>query len=51
MTLAMEKELTLEDLPGVGAATAEKLYAAGFSDVMGIAVASPAALSRSSRII
>ena len=44
MTLAMEKELTLEDLPGVGAATAEKLYAAGFSDVMGIAVASPAAL-------
>ena len=44
MTIAMEKEMTLEDLPGVGAATAEKLYAAGFSDVMGIAVASPAAL-------
>ncbi len=39
MTIAMEKNVTLEDLPGVGAATAEKLVNAGFGDVMGVAVA------------
>ncbi len=39
MTIAMEKNVTLEDLPGVGAATAEKLISAGFGDVMGVAVA------------
>lgn len=35
------KETTLEDLPGIGAATAEKLGAAGFGTVMALAVASP----------
>ncbi len=39
MTVAMEKNVSLEDLPGVGAATAEKLINAGFGDVMGVAVA------------
>ncbi|MBU0470510.1 MAG: DNA repair and recombination protein RadA [Nanoarchaeota archaeon] len=34
----MEK-LTIQDLPGVGAATAEKLESAGFRDLMSIAVA------------
>jgi DNA repair protein RadA len=35
----------LEDLPGVGAATAKKLEEAGYSDLMAIAVASPRELS------
>ena len=39
-----EKQKTIYDLPGVGAATAEKLIAVGFSDLMSIAVASPAEL-------
>ena len=44
-TLKMEKEeKTIYDLPGVGAATAEKLIAVGFSDLMSIAVATPAEL-------
>ena len=38
------KELTLEDLPGVGAATAEKLISSGFQNMMAIAVASPGEL-------
>ncbi len=37
-----KKEFTIEDLPGVGAATAEKLREAGFTDLMSIAIASPA---------
>ena len=44
----MEKEeksqKTIYDLPGVGAATAEKLIAVGYTDLMSIAVASPAEL-------
>ncbi|MBW3012413.1 DNA repair and recombination protein RadA [Candidatus Woesearchaeota archaeon] len=36
---------TLSDLPGVGAATVEKLEAAGFTDFLGVAVASPADLA------
>src|SRR3989344_1681970 len=36
--LKMEK-LTLKDLPGVGAATAEKLESAGYRDLMSVAVA------------
>lgn len=36
--LKMEK-IGVQDLPGVGAATAEKLESAGFRDLMGIAVA------------
>jgi DNA repair protein RadA len=37
-----EKEFRVTDLPGVGAATAEKLELSGFTDLMSIAVASPA---------
>ena len=37
-------EKTIYDLPGVGAATAEKLIAVGFNDLMSIAVATPAEL-------
>ena len=36
--LKMEK-ITIQDLPGVGAATAERLEGAGFKDVMSVAVA------------
>lgn len=35
---------TIYDLPGVGAATAEKLISVGFNDLMSIAVATPAEL-------
>ncbi|MFH1589991.1 MAG: DNA repair and recombination protein RadA [archaeon] len=38
------KELGIEDLPGVGAATAEKLKMVGFKDLMSIAVATPGEL-------
>ncbi len=38
------KQKTIYDLPGVGAATAEKLIAVGFTDLMSIAVATPAEL-------
>src|SRR3990167_5297991 len=37
-TLKMEK-ITIQDLPGVGAATAEKLESAGYRDLMAVAVA------------
>ncbi|MBI2131158.1 DNA repair and recombination protein RadA [Candidatus Woesearchaeota archaeon] len=37
-----EKSQSIYDLPGVGAATAEKLMAVGYSDLMSIAVATPA---------
>ncbi len=37
-------EKTIYDLPGVGAATAEKLIAVGYTDLMSIAVASPSEL-------
>lgn len=40
----MEEEKTVEDLPGVGPATAEKLKEAGFDDLMSIAVSSPSSL-------
>lgn len=36
-----KKELTLKDLPGVGPATAEKLEAVGYGDLMAVAVATP----------
>ena len=39
-----EKEITIFDLPGVGAATAEKLKESGFDAVMSIAVTSPGRL-------
>lgn len=41
LELKMEKKtITLQDLPGIGAATAERLEQAGFRDVMSVAVAS-----------
>jgi len=40
-----EDEPTLDDLPGVGPATAEKLREAGFDDMLAIAVMSPSALA------
>lgn len=36
-----EKETKIEDLPGIGAATGEKLRTAGFDNLMSIAVATP----------
>jgi DNA repair protein RadA len=47
----MEKEIkTIEDLPGVGPATAEKLREAGYSSLEAIAVATPAELVASAEI-
>ena len=40
-----DAEPTIEDLPGVGPATAEKLREAGFEELLGIAVMSPSELS------
>src|SRR3989338_761444 len=37
-----KQEFKIMDLPGVGAATAEKLGEAGYTNLMSIAVASPA---------
>src|SRR3989338_2282773 len=37
----VSKEKSLEDLPGVGPATAEKLEAVGYNDLMSVAVATP----------
>ncbi|MBW2972625.1 DNA repair and recombination protein RadA [Candidatus Woesearchaeota archaeon] len=45
-----EKEVTVYDLPGVGAATAEKLKEAGYDSVMSIAVASPGKLIEDSGV-
>jgi len=42
-----KEEMKIEDLPGVGAATAEKLRDAGYNDLMSIAVASPGELTES----
>ena len=39
-----KKEISISDLPGVGSATAEKLTESGFTDLMSLAVASPAEL-------
>jgi len=39
-----EKEKTVQDLPGVGPATAEKLSTAGFDNLMSVAVATPGEL-------
>ena len=40
----VEPEKTLSDLPGVGAATVEKLETGGFKDLMAVAVATPGEL-------
>ena len=39
-----KKEPSVDDLPGVGAATAEKLHLGGFDNLMSIAVATPGEL-------
>jgi DNA repair protein RadA len=39
-----KKQLSVTDLPGVGAATAEKLKTVGYADLMAIAVATPGEL-------
>ncbi len=46
----MEKELSLTDVPGVGAATAEKLIQSGYSTLMSLAVATPAELVEASGV-
>ena len=43
-TKKVEKELGVTDLPGVGAATAEKLAECGYEDLMSLAVATPGEL-------
>lgn len=48
--MTKEKELGIEDLPGVGSATAEKLQACGFDNLMAIAVATPGELSDASGV-
>ena len=45
-----EHEPTIEDLPGVGPATAEKLREAGFEDLLAIAVMSPPELSEQAEL-
>lgn len=42
--ITTKKVQSVEDLPGIGPATIEKLSAAGFSDLMSIAVATPGEL-------
>ncbi|MEK6904730.1 MAG: DNA repair and recombination protein RadA, partial [Nanoarchaeota archaeon] len=44
LSTQIKKELNIEDLPGVGAATGEKLREAGFGNLMSLAVASPGEL-------
>ncbi len=44
------KQLSIEDIPGVGEATAEKLREAGYEDMMTLAVASPKDLAEVSGI-
>ncbi|MFH0874932.1 MAG: DNA repair and recombination protein RadA [archaeon] len=46
----LRKEIPIMDLPGVGAATAEKLESAGFSNLMAIAVASPGEIAEASGV-
>jgi DNA repair protein RadA len=45
-----KKQQSIEDLPGVGSATAEKLLLAGFDNLMAIAVATPGELSDASGV-
>ena len=44
-------EHTIDDLPGVGPATAEKLREAGFDDLMAIAVMNPADLADQAELV
>ena len=45
-----DEEATIEDLPGVGPATAEKLKEAGFDDLLAIAVMSPSELAEQAEL-
>ena len=45
-----KQEQTIDDLPGVGPATAEKLREAGFEDLMAIAVMTPSDLADSAEL-
>ena len=45
-----EPEMTVEDLPGVGPATAEKLREAGFEELLAIAVMSPSELAEQAEL-
>ena len=45
-----EVQLTIEDLPGVGPATAEKLREAGFEDMLSLAVMSPGDLAEEAEL-
>ena len=45
-----EERFTINDLPGVGPATAEKLADAGFDTLLGVAVASPSKLGEASGV-
>ncbi len=44
------EDVDLQDLPGVGPATSEKLRDAGFDDLLSIAVASPSVLSETAEV-
>ncbi|MEW6070220.1 MAG: DNA repair and recombination protein RadA, partial [Candidatus Thermoplasmatota archaeon] len=44
------EEKSIEDLPGVGSATAEKLKDAGYADLLALAVASPAEVAEAADI-
>ena len=43
-------EITLEDLPGIGTTTADKLREAGYTDLMELAVASPGDVAEAAEI-
>ena len=45
-----KKEFKMEDLPGVGAATAEKLKEAGYTDLMALAIASPGEITETAGV-
>jgi len=46
----MAEKLTIEDLPGVGPATADKLKEAGYTSIEAIAVASPSELAAAAEV-
>ena len=50
MTEEEEVQLTIEDLPGVGPATAEKLREAGFEELLALAVMSPGDLAEEAEL-
>jgi len=50
MTDEEEVKVTIEDLPGVGPATAEKLREAGFEEFLALAVMSPADLAEEAEL-